>query len=52
MRFVLHDDPEHAFSEAIGVVMEATGDRVCILTKRGERVEVDVRDIQAAKVFP
>ena len=55
IRYRLHEDPEHPFSEAIGVVMTVEGperaERVSILTKRGETIVVSVQDILAAKEF-
>ena len=55
IRFRLHDDPEHPFSEAIGVVMKVAdserGERVTLVTKRGETVEVSSDDVLAAKAF-
>jgi ribosome maturation factor RimP len=52
IRFRLHDDPEHPFSEAVGVVA-SVGDDELMLTKRtGESVVVSTSDILAAKVFP
>ena len=52
IRYVLHDDPEHPFSEAVGVVMATEDEMVSILTKKGTRVDVNVHDVQAMKVFP
>ncbi len=56
MRYKL-DDPEHPFSEAIGVVADVgtspRGDRsVTILTRSGDSKTVAVDDIVAAKLFP
>ena len=52
IRYVLHGDPDHPFSEAVGVVMAVDQDnqRVVLMTKRGE-VAVDTRDLLATKVF-
>lgn len=56
IRYRLHGDPEHPFSEAIGVVMSVDGsddeERVRIMTRRGEDVEVATSDILASKTFP
>jgi hypothetical protein len=54
IRFVLRGDPDHPFSEAIGVVMSTDPEPgvVTILGKNGEKVDVAVRDILATKVFP
>ncbi len=50
IRFSLHGDPDHRFSEASGVLM-AVDDRLTILKKSGDRVEVAIDDVVAAKVF-
>jgi hypothetical protein len=52
VRYTLHDDPEHPFSEAIGVLQSVTGARLRILRRRGEVVDVALDDVLAAKVFP
>ena len=56
MRFRLHDDPAHQFSEAIGVVMTVStserGEQVTILTRRGDTVLVPTADVLALKTFP
>jgi hypothetical protein len=52
MRYVLRGDPDHPFSEAIGVVMSVGEESVSIVTKRGAKVEVPLKDILAMKVFP
>ena len=56
IRFRLHGDPQHSFSEAIGVVMaidpSERADRITILTRRGEEVVVDASDVLARKTFP
>ena len=57
IRFKLHDDPAHGFSEAIGVVQSVRpNDRgvveLGILTRHGETRYVPVVDILAAKLFP
>ncbi|MDQ4095115.1 MAG: hypothetical protein M3174_02785 [Actinomycetota bacterium] len=55
LRYRLHDDPEHRFSEAIGFV-QSVGENdgrttVSIVNKRGETTVVALADIEAAKVF-
>lgn len=52
IRYVLHGDPDHPFSEAVGVVMavDRNNDRVALMTKKGE-LSVAGRDILATKVF-
>lgn len=57
IRYRLHDDPDVAMSEAIGVVASVTEDdsgapRVAILNRKGEVREVPVVDILAGKVWP
>ena len=57
LRYVLHDDPGHPFSEVVGVlasVAPADGGpkTLTILTRRGDTVLVPVSDVQAAKIFP
>jgi hypothetical protein len=54
IRYRLHDDPDHPFSEAIGVVMAIHDDdaRIDLVSRRGELVSVAIDDILAAKVFP
>jgi ribosome maturation factor RimP len=57
IRFKLHDDPAHGFSEAIGVVQSVRPNEagvivLGILTRRGETRYVPVDDILAAKLFP
>jgi hypothetical protein len=57
IRYKLHDDPAHGFSEAIGVVQSvrpnAAGvSELGILTRRGETKFVPVDDVLAAKLFP
>ena len=55
LRYALHDDPDHPFSEAIGVVMSVRGDAadelVTIVNRRGETVEIAASDVLAHKVF-
>ena len=56
IRYKLHGDPAHPFSEAIGVVQAVRhGDAppsVELLSRRGEVVTVAISDVLAAKVFP
>ena len=57
IRFKLHDDPAHGFSEAIGVVQsirpnESGVVELGILTRRGETRFVPIVDILAAKLWP
>ena len=56
IRYRLHGDPSHPFSEAIGVVMAVgaaeRGEQVKILTRRGDEVVVDAVDVVARKTFP
>jgi hypothetical protein len=57
IRYKLHDDPAHGFSEAIGVVQsvrpnEAGVSELGILTRRGETKYVPIEDVLAAKLFP
>ena len=56
LRYRTHDDPEHPFSEAIGVVqsVDGSGDatRISIVNRRGSVTEVPIVDIEAAKAFP
>ena len=56
LRFRLHGDPEHPFSEAIGVVQsvrEVDGrDHIEVVDRRGGVVSIAVEDVLAAKLFP
>ena len=52
VRYRLHDDPAHPFSEAIGVVMSVEDDIVSIVNKRGETRSFPIADVLASKVFP
>ena len=57
VRYRLHDDPAHPFSEAIGMIQavetDAAGDWVVqIVNRRGQVSELRVDDILAAKLFP
>ncbi len=56
IRFRLHDDPVHPFSEAVGVVsgveQSEHASRITILTRQGTTVEVATDDVLALKEFP
>ena len=56
IRFRLHGESRHPFSEAVGVVMAVEpvdGDeRIKILTRRGDQVVVAASDVLARKTFP
>jgi hypothetical protein len=56
IRYRVHGDARHPFSEAIGVVQAVTdidaAPSVSLLTRRGDRVTVAISDVLAAKVFP
>ncbi|MGH2694834.1 MAG: hypothetical protein ACRDJJ_08465 [Actinomycetota bacterium] len=57
LRFALRGDPEHPFSEAIGVLKSVSeGDSgaqsLQIITRRGDTVTVAASDVLAAKIFP
>ena len=56
IRYRLHGDPDHPFSEAIGVVMSVAdsdrGERITIVTRRGAEVVVGAEDVLAQKTFP
>ncbi len=52
IRLRLHGDPEHPFSEAIGVVSQVSATDLTILNKKGESVTVALDDVIAGKVFP
>jgi hypothetical protein len=56
VRYALSGDPEHAFSEAIGMLASVEGEggdvSITIFTKRGEGVTMRAADVLAAKVFP
>ena len=56
IRYRIQGDPDHSFSEAVGVVQSATEDAdgrvvVTIVDRRGSVVAVDAADVTAAKVF-
>jgi ribosome maturation factor RimP len=55
LRYRVHDDAAHPFSEAIGVVMsveaDSGGPRVVILTKKSERRVVPIDDVMTGKVL-
>ena len=56
IRYRLHGDPEHPFSEAIGVVSSVEqnerGSSITIVTRRGASIEVATDDVLALKEFP
>jgi hypothetical protein len=57
IRYKLHDDPAHGFSEAIGVVQSVRPNtsgipELGILTRQGQTKYVPIRDVLAAKLFP
>ena len=57
LRYRLHGDPAHPFSEVIGVLASVAADEndretLGVLTKRGETVRVSVPDVVAARVWP
>ena len=52
LRYRLHEDPEHPFSEAIGVVMSVDESNIQVMNKRGETVSIPIVDIEASKLFP
>ena len=53
IRYALAGDPEHPFSEAIGVISAVTDDLVVtILNREGKPTEVRASDVLAGKVFP
>jgi hypothetical protein len=57
IRFKLHDDASHGFSEAIGVVQSVRPNEsgvveLGILTRHGETRFVPIEDVLAAKLFP
>jgi ribosome maturation factor RimP len=56
IRFRLEGDPQHEFSEAIGVIQSVTdtdgGQRIEIVKRRGQVVSVPAPHILAAKMWP
>src|SRR5688500_15832362 len=55
IRYALAGDPEHPFSEAIGVisgVSDGEGPTISIMKRDGETVEVRAADVLQGKVFP
>jgi hypothetical protein len=56
VRFRIHDDAEHPFSEAIGVVSSVTKEDgteiVTIVDRRGGITKVPAPDLLASKLFP
>lgn len=51
IRHRLHGDPDHEFSEAIGVVARVDEDSLSILNRKGETVVVAFADVIAGKVM-
>ncbi|MFN2389613.1 MAG: hypothetical protein ABR575_08440 [Actinomycetota bacterium] len=55
LRFRVHGDPAHPWSEAVGVVQTVDGDgtdaRLTVVTRRGEARVVAVRDVVACKLL-
>lgn len=56
IRYRLHGDPDHPFSEAIGVVMSVEpsdqGEQITIVTRKGAELVVGAGDVLARKTFP
>jgi hypothetical protein len=56
VRYRLHGDPDHPFSEAVGVVAtvapDGDGEVVTILDRRGKAISIPAHDMLAVKVFP
>ena len=57
LRFARRGDPEHPFSEAIGVLMSVSTDdsgaeTITIARRSGETVGILTSDVLAAKIFP
>jgi len=51
LRYRLHDDPDHPFSEAIGMVQAAADEAVTVVTRRGEEVRIALEDVLVGKTF-
>jgi hypothetical protein len=56
LRYRLHDDAEHPFSEAIGMVATVRADpgeqtEIDVVNRRGEASTVPLDDVLVAKVF-
>jgi hypothetical protein len=56
VRYRLHDDPVHPFSEAVGVVSSVSTedghDVVKIVHRKGTVIAIPAPDVLAIKVFP
>jgi hypothetical protein len=56
LRFKLHGDPEHAFSEAIGMVASVEGEglpaTIAVVNRRGETTVFAAGDVIATKDLP
>jgi hypothetical protein len=51
VRYRLHSDPSHRFSEAIGIVASVTDTTVGIINRRGQVSEVPIDDLIAGKTW-
>ena len=55
LRYRLHDDPEHPFSEALGAVQSVSigerGAQISVVDRRGAVLTIDLEDIDTAKVL-
>ena len=55
LRYRLHDDPDHPFSEAIGVVLSVhpsgSDEVVSLMDRKGRTIEIAASDVVARKVF-
>ena len=56
VRYRLHGDPEHPFSEAIGIVMSVKPDEsgaaaVTIVDRRGDTATIPIEDVLAGKAW-
>lgn len=56
IRYALTGDPEHPFSEAIGVVASVTGEggttTIALVDRRGATKEIAASSVLQGKVFP
>ncbi|MEA2507281.1 MAG: hypothetical protein QOH48_1899 [Actinomycetota bacterium] len=56
VRFRIHGDPDHPFSEAVGVVAsvssEGGSEIVTIINRRGGAITIPAPDLLAVKLFP
>lgn len=51
VRYRVHDDPAHPFSEAIGMVQKVADGRVEVVNRRGEVARFAFEDLVAGKVW-